>query len=269
MNRYHLAIPAVSFLALAPFLQASPQTNPNTPQTPPATAAAPAAQAPIDDEQTARLMIIRKQYAEAEAIFRRLTREQPKNAVYWNELGISMQNQALLGPALKCYEKATRLNPKYADPQNNIGTIWYERKKYPKAIRAYKKAILVRDDYAAFYMNLGFAYFGQQSYEDSITSFRKALQIDPSAFDSNRTRMGTVIQDRSISSDRGKFYFLLAKSFAESGNVERCVIYLRKARDEGYKDYAAAQTDPSFAAVVKDPAIQEILSSKPPETAQP
>ena len=214
-------------------------------------------------------MLVRKQYTEAEAIFRRLTHEQPKNAVYWNELGIAYQNQSELNNALKCYEKSAKLDSHYADPQNNVGTIWYERKKYPKAIRAYKKAILIKNDFAAFYLNLGFAYFGQQNYDDSIASFRKALQIDPAAFDNSRARMGTVIQDRSLSTDRGRFYFMLAKSFAEAGNVERCVIYLKKAKDEGYKDYTAAKTDPSFAAVLKDPAIQEVLASKPEESVQP
>src|SRR5271165_2121056 len=268
MNKYCLAIPAISLLAFASHLSAVPQSSPDTPQTPPATSAAPVTPQ-LTDEQAARLMLVRKQYPEAEEIFRRLTHEQPKNAVYWNELGITLQNQTQLSGALKCYEKSVKLDPHYSDAQNNIGTIWYERKKYPKAIRAYKKAILVRNDFAAFYLNLGFAYFGEQAYDDSIAAFRQALQIDPAAFDNNRARMGTVIQDRSLSSDRGKFYFLLAKSFAEAGNTERCVIYLKKAKDEGYKDYAAAKTDPSFAAVLKDPAVQEVLESKPPETVQP
>jgi tetratricopeptide (TPR) repeat protein len=268
MKKHRLAIPAISVLAFAIVLPAYPQTNPDTPQTPPATATEPATP-PLTDEQMARLMLVRKQYTEAEAIFRRLTHEQPKNAVYWNELGISYQNQSELNNALKCYEKSAKLDSHYADPQNNVGTIWYERKKYPKAIRAYKKAILIKNDFAAFYLNLGFAYFGQQNYDDSIASFRKALQIDPAAFDNSRARMGTVIQDRSLSTDRGRFYFMLAKSFAEAGNVERCVIYLKKAKDEGYKDYTTAKTDPSFAAVLKDPAIQEVLASKPEETVQP
>jgi tetratricopeptide (TPR) repeat protein len=268
MNRHDLAIPAVSFLALGSLLRAYPQTKPENPQSTTATSTAPA-NPPLSDEQSARLLLVRKEYAEAELIFRRLTHEQPKSAVYWNELGISLQNQSQLGAALKCYEKSVKLDSHYADAQNNIGTIWYERKKYPKAIRAYKKAIAQRNDFAAFYLNLGFAYFAEKQYDESITSFRQALRIDPEAFDNKRARMGTVIQDRSLSSDRGKFYFLLAKSFAEAGNVERCVIYLKKAKDEGYKDYAAANSDPSFAAVIKDPAVQEILTSKPPETAQP
>jgi uncharacterized protein YehS (DUF1456 family) len=45
--------------------------------------------------------------------------------------------------------------------------------------------------------------------------------------------------------------------------VERCLVYLRKAKDEGYKELAAIKMDPSFAAVLKDPAIQEVLAPKP------
>jgi tetratricopeptide (TPR) repeat protein len=268
MNRHYLAILTVCLLAPGSLLQAHPQTKSDNPQSTTAASTTPA-KPPLNDEQSARLLLVRKEYPEAELIFRRLTREQPKNAIYWNELGISLQNQSQLSGALKCYEKSVKLDSHYADAQNNVGTIWYERKRYPKAIRAYKKAIAQRNDFAAFYLNLGFAYFGEKQYDESITSFRQALRIDPAAFDNNRARMGTVIQDRSLSSDRGKFYFLLAKSFAEAGNVERCVLYLKKAKDEGYKEYAAANGDPSFAAVIKDPAVQEVLSSKPPETAQP
>jgi hypothetical protein len=76
------------------------------------------------------------------------------------------------------------------------------------------------------------------------------------------------LQDRSVG-DRGRFYFLLAKSFAEAGNLERCLIYLRKAKDEGYKELAAVKSDPSFAAVVQDPAVQEVLAPKLPDSTQP
>jgi hypothetical protein len=51
--------------------------------------------------------------------------------------------------------------------------------------------------------------------------------------------------------------------------VERCVIYLKKARDEGYKDVSSVKSDPSFASVLKDPAMQEFLLEKVPDTAQP
>jgi tetratricopeptide (TPR) repeat protein len=222
----------------------------------------------LSDEQLADLYMARKEYQAASVIYKRLADQNPQNPVFLNKLGISLHQQTALGPALKYYQRATKADPSYADAQNNIGTIWYQRKKYGKAIKAYQKAISIRSDMPVLYSNLAYAYFGDKKYEQAIGSFRQAFAMDPHLFDHSSSRNGSVLQDRTVG-DRGRFYFLLAKSFAESGNVERCLIYLRKAKDEGYKDLAAVKTDPSFAAVVKDPAIQEVLAPKPADSVQP
>jgi tetratricopeptide (TPR) repeat protein len=269
MTRNYLAIPVGFFLLVSLLVPACAQTNIDNPQGQVQSAAVAANPRPkLSDEDLARLYLIRKQYREAQDLFHKLTVEQPKNAVYWNELGISFHNQSELELALRCYQRSAKLDSQYADAQNNAGTIYYERKKYSKAIRSYKKAISLREDYAAFYLNLGYAYFGEKNYQDSIAAFRRALQIDPDTFDAAKSRTGTVVQDRSIKSERALFYFLLAKSFAESGNVERSIIYLKKARDEGYQDMKAVKTDPSFAVVVRDPEVQELLSDKTSDIAQ-
>ena len=222
----------------------------------------------LTDEQMADLYMVRKEYREATLVYKRLADQQPKNPVYLNKLGIALHQQEALGQALRYYERASKVDPSYADAQNNIGTIWYQRKKYGKAIRAYQKAINIRTDMAVLYSNLGYAYFGDKRYEQAISSFRQALALDPQLFERNSSRNGSVLQDRTVG-DRGRFYFLLAKSFAEAGNLERCVIYLRKAKDEGYKDLSSVKSDPSFAAVLKNPAIQEVLAPKPVESTQP
>jgi superkiller protein 3 len=269
MRRNSLAIPVGSFLLVVLLLPACAQTSIDNPkgQQLSAAAVAPDQKPKLSEEDLARLYLIRKQYREAQDLFHKLTIEQPKNAVYWNELGISFHNQSELDLALKCYQKSAKLDSHYADAHNNVGTIYYERRKYSKAIRSYKKAIQLRQDYAAFYLNMGYAYFGEKDYADSIASFRRALEIDPETFDAARSRTGTVIQDRSVSEDRAQFYFLLAKSFAESGNVERSIIYLKKARDEGYQNMNSVKSDPSFAIVIKDPAVQDLLAEKTPSEA--
>ena len=274
MTRYSLAIPVVVFAvgfslhptSLAQNFLDNPRTQIGS------TAVAPAhhAQTTLSDEDMARLLLIRRDYREAQQLFYKLTVQEPKNATYWNELGISLHSQSLLAAALKFYQKSSKLDSHYPDAVNNAGTIWYEEKKYARAIRAYRKAIGIKPDFAPFYVNLGYAYFNDKKYDDSITSFRKALEIDPSVFDASRSRSGTVIQDRSVVPDRGRFYFMLAKSFAEAGNVERCLVYLKKAKDEGFADINSVKTDPSFAAVMKLPALQEVLEPKPvAEAVQP
>ena len=274
MIRFHAAVPA-SFLLLSISISSAGQTFGHDG----VVTDAPAVQAQSDPsvivvrpeltmEQLADLYMVRKDYREAAETYKRLTDENPRNAVYLNKLGIALHQQEALTLALKYYERATKVDPTYADAQNNIGTVWYQRKKYGKAIKSYQKAINIRKDMAVLYSNLAYAYFGDKKYEQAIASFHQALVLDPQFFEHNGGRNGSVLQDRSVT-DRGRFYYMLAKSFAQAGNLERCIVYLRKAKDEGFTALAAAKTDPDFAAVLKDPAIQEILAPKSVESARP
>jgi tetratricopeptide (TPR) repeat protein len=222
----------------------------------------------LSGEEMGDLYMARKQYREAMEQYRSLSEQNPRNAVYLNKLGIALHQQTVLGAALKYYERAVKANPKYADAENNIGTIWYQRKKYSKAIRAYQKAIKMRDDMPVLYSNLGYAYFSQGKYDASIAAFRTALAKDPQFFERGSSRTGSVLQDRSVS-DRGRFYFMLAKSFAEAGNFERAILYLRKAKEEGYTQINDVKKDPAFAALLTDPVVIDLLAPKPVESAQP
>jgi tetratricopeptide (TPR) repeat protein len=117
------------------------------------------------------------------------------------------------------------------------------------------------------YSNLGYAYFGERKYEEAISAFRQALTLDPLLFEHNGSRNGSVLQDRSVE-DHGKFDYLLAKSFAQAGDLDRCIHYLRKAKDEGYKDLADIKKDPAFAAALESPVVQELLVPRPAEPEQ-
>jgi tetratricopeptide (TPR) repeat protein len=275
MTLYRMAVPAAVLLASFGLTSAGQVTD-DTPvstslasavQTPAQGAPAPGTQT-LPPEEMADILMARKEYREAAVSYRKLVEANPRNAIYWNKLGIALHQQEDLGAALKSYQQALKFDPKYADAQNNIGTIWYQRKKFGKAIRAYQKALKLRTDMAVLYSNLGYAYFGDKKYEESIAAFRQALALDPQCFDRNSSRAGSILQDRSVS-DRGRFYFLLAKSFAQAGNVERALIYLRKAKEEGYSAMNDVKTDPAFSAMVKLPETQEILLPKNNDPTQP
>jgi tetratricopeptide (TPR) repeat protein len=277
MTRIRLALP-VSFLLVSLTLPSIGQTSDDTRKesfVPPmqtqsqvSTATANPAEHQITDEEKGDLYMARKQYREAMDQYRMLCDQNPHNAVFLNKLGIALHQQTALGLALKYYERAVKANPKYADAENNIGTIWYQRKKYGKAVRAYQRAIKMRDDMPVLYSNLGYAYFSQGKYEDSIVAFRTALAKDPQFFERGSSRNGSVLQDRSVP-DRGRFYFLLAKSFAEAGNLERAIFYLRKSKEEGYAQISEVKKDPAFAALLTDPVVIDLLAPKPVESAQP
>ena len=49
----------------------------------------------------------------------------------------------------------------------------------------------------------------------------------------------------------------------------RAARYLKLARDEGYKEFRAAEKDPDFATVIKDPRVQEVLQVQPAYASEP
>jgi tetratricopeptide (TPR) repeat protein len=274
MNQLRMAAP-VSVLLLALTAPSIGQTTDDTPKEPftsnmqapsqVSNATAAPGERQLSREEIGDLFMARKQYREATETYKRLADENPRNAVYLNKVGIALHQQTALSLALKYYQRAVKTDPQYADAENNIGTVWYQRKKYGKAIRAYQKAIKMRDGMPVLYSNLGYAYFSDRKYEESIAAFRMALSIDPQFFERGASRTGSVLQDRSVS-DRGRFYFLLAKSFAEAGNYERCILYLRKAKEEGYTSIGDVKKDPAFAAVLNDPVVIDLLAPKVAES---
>ena len=274
MNSHDVA--AVAFtLLMAPQMLSGPATPqqeiPSQPsateQSSASTSAATQPRTPREDEEMrADVLMARKQYAEAVPIYQKLLRQEPKNALLLNKLGIAYHQQTMLDQAKRSYERAVKADRTYANAYNNLGTIYYQRKNYRKAIREYQKALQIRSDMPAVYSNLGYAYFAQKHYEEAMAAFHRALELDPEVFDRSH-RAGSLLQDRSVE-DHGLFYYFLAKSFAAMGNAERCAHYLRKARDEGYKDWAAARTDPAFARVINDPSVQEILQTTPPSASK-
>jgi len=221
----------------------------------------------VSPEEQAEAYLARKDYREAAAAYKALAEKYPNNASYLNKLGMAYQQLDYMSAAAKSYEHAIKIEPNFVEAWNNLGTVYYSRKKFGKAIHTYQKAVSLRPDMAVLYSNLGYAYFSDKKYEESIAAFRKVLEIDPEYFEQTGSRNAPLLQNRSVE-NRGRFYFMLAKSFAQANNVERCLHYLRKAREEGYKELATVRTDPAFAAVVNDPGVQDLLAH-PKDSATP
>ncbi len=236
---------------------------PQDPQTPAVSGQSPqpgatADQTPQQIEETrAKVLVAEKRYDEAVQAYQKLLAEQPGNAHYANMLGVVYQQLGDLGRARKAYQRAMRSDPSFGDPFNNLGTTWYQAQNYRKAVRAYKKALQVDPNLAQAYANLGFAYFSDHKYPEAIDAFDQALSRDPNVLDAGG-RGGSVLQEHTVS-EHGMFYFLLAKTFAERGDAANCAQDLLKAFDEGYPDIIKVKTDPSFAKVISDPAVQEVL----------
>ena len=57
---------------------------------------------------------------------------------------------------------------------------------------------------------------------------------------------------------------MVAKMYAQAGDVSHSLEYLRKAMEDGYKGVNDVYSDPEFAELRKDARFAELMKAHPP-----
>lgn len=208
----------------------------------------------------AETLHVEKDYLDAVDYYRAALAKQ-NSAITWNKLGITLLQMGRDDEARKSFEKAMKLDKTYADAVNNCGVTYYRKKKYSRAIKYYKKAIELREPAPAFHSNLGAAYFSKKELSRALAEYQRAYQLDPTVFE--RTSKTGVVVQMSSPADRAQYSYLLAKMFAEAGDIDRSLDYLRKAMEDGYTGIDGVYKDKEFAVLRKDKRFGELMASKP------
>jgi len=223
----------------------------------------PPSSSPIQKLIAVDQILEQKEYDEALRGYNELLASDPENPQILNRIGNTYQALQKFHDAKKYYERALKADPHFAPAVNNIGCLYYNEQRYGRAAREYRKAVKMDSTVASFYSNLGYAYLGEQKYRDMMEAFHNAVTLDPTIFDQH-SRSGAVMLERSVE-NRGAFYFYLAKTYGQMGDTERCLEYLKKARDEHFKDILQVKTDPAFAPVRPNPAMKEFMDGLTPQ----
>lgn len=208
------------------------------------------------------VMMARKRYREAVDFYQQALHLDPKNASLANKLGISYFQLQNYSRASAWYSRALKVNPDHFEARNNLGMVYYARRNYKKARRDFERALQLRPESASARINLGAALVGLKKHEEAVQQYRLAFLLDPTILE-KRGSFGVILQTQSAE-DMAQFHFILAKSFATIGDVERCLFYLRRALEEGFRDVALLRTAPEFALVREDVRFQQLLAERPP-----
>jgi tetratricopeptide (TPR) repeat protein len=201
-----------------------------------------------------------KLYLDALDYYRAALAKQPDSAPLLNKIGITELMMQRYREAKKAFEKSIKADHQFADAYNNLGVVYYEEKRYGPAIKQYDKAIAIEDSSASFYSNLGAAYFAKRQFEPAITAYQKAMQLDPDVF--QRTSRGGVQAQLPSPEDRARYDYTVARLYAKMGFSDRSLEYLRKAMEEGYKDFNNVYKDVEFAELRKDKRFVELVAPK-------
>ena len=205
---------------------------------------------------------VQKLYLDALDYYRVALAKEPNSARLLNKIGITQLMMPRYRDAKKSFEQSIKADRGYSDAYNNLGVVYYEERRYGAAIREYRRAIAIDSSSAAFFSNLGAAEFAKREFEPALTAYQRALELDPDVFE--RTSRGGVQAQLPSPEDRAHYDYEVAKLYAKKGYTDRSLEYLRKAREEGYKDLNNVYKDTEFAEVRKDKRFGELMAAKIP-----
>jgi tetratricopeptide (TPR) repeat protein len=211
-------------------------------------------------EEQGDLLRAQKRYLDALDFYKAAMAKQP-SALLWNKEGMSYLLLQRNAEATKCFERAIKLDKRAAEGYNNRGYMEYRKQNYGKAIHDYQKALSLRPNDAVFHYNMGSAYFAMHNYKRAAQEYQAAYKLDPDIFE-RVSKTGIMAQSTSPE-DRAAFSFMVAKMYAQAGDIDHSLEYLRKAMEEGYKNINKVYTDAEFASLREDKRFTELMAQKP------
>ncbi len=182
-------------------------------------------------------------------------------ALLWNKKGMSELFLQHVNVAKKCFEQSLTIDKNSPEGLNNLGYISQLEQRYNRALKFYQKALVVRPNSATFHYNMGAAYFAKHQFDKAAVQYRAAYDLDPEIFQ-RVSRMGIMVQTSSPE-DRAAFDFMVAKMYAQAGDNEHSLAYLRKAMEQGYKNINNVYKENEFATLRTDPRFTELMAQKP------
>ncbi len=234
---------AALLLYPAPFCRAEAQT--------------PAAQSlpTLSAEDRGDLLMARQQYLAAIEAYR----QAPMDAVVLNKIGMAYHHLFALDEARKDYQKALLIRPNYPEAINNLGAADFAQGNYKEAIRLYRRALKLMPRSAVIAANLGTAYFARSKYKNGLEAYQTAFSLDPTVFDPDSP---SLIQGSTTAKDRARQDYCIAELFAEAGNIDRALEYLRKSLNDGFDDRNRLMQDTDFAQLRKTPEFAQLMAEE-------
>src|SRR5271165_237606 len=201
-----------------------------------------------------------KRYLDSLDFYKAAMAKQP-SALLWNKEGMSYLLLQRNVEAARCFDRAIKADKHAAEGYNNRGYMEFRKQNYGKAIHDYKKALSLRPTDAVFHYNMASVYFALHDYKNAALEYHAAYQLDPNIFE-RVSKTGIMAQSTSPE-DRAAFSFMVAKMYAQAGDLDHSLEYLRKAMEDGYKNINKVYTDAEFASLREDKRFTELMAQKP------
>jgi len=178
----------------------------------------------------------------------------------YNKLGIAEMKVGQMDQARRDFALGIKVDPSNVDALNNLGAVYCLQHKYRPAVRYLKQALALDESKAVTHLNLAEAWMGQKQIDRAMNEYARALELDADILTS--TDKEGVFAQISTPEQRAMVDFMIAKAYVKRGNLEGALDYLRRAKQDNFKNLATVWDDPVFTPLWKDPRLAEIVKPK-------
>ncbi len=159
------------------------------------------------------LLLKKKEYSMAVNFLQTAIQKEPKNAQYWNALGLALSGMGEYEDAIDAFHKALQYNPELTDIHNTLGVIYTQMGKYDLALKEYRE-VLKDKTYPTphfVYFNIGLLKEKQKKYDEAIAAFEQTI---------------------SLKKDFYRVYAPLAQLYYKKGRYADCLNAIKKAEKQ-------------------------------------
>jgi|SRR5579883_1620313 len=176
----------------------------------------------------------------AVALIREAIRVMPSLAPALYNLGRLLQNRGELADAEACYRRALAYQPENADAYNNLGGVLQAQGRDEEALSCYASALRVRPESAEALSNMGMALQQLGRSEEAVALYHKALTLQPGYAQAHHN-LGEALQDLHRPAEAIAAYEQALKLQPDFGDAHCGLAFALLRQGEmarGWKEYA-------------------------------
>jgi len=189
-------------------------------------------------------------YALAVGLIEKAIEINPKEPIYYNNVGNAFKSQGNLEKALLSYQKAIEIKPDFAEALVSLGSVYKELALLEEAIFCFKNALKFKENFADAYYNMAIVLKEQNRINEAIVCYKTCITIN-SGFSDAYFNLGAIYKESGRFAEaiscyekalEGKpsnpdAYYNLGIAQQESGNLDEAIANYQQT----------VQLDPTYA----------------------
>ncbi len=204
--------------------------------------------------------------------------KEPMSDKAWELLGEMQMSSGKTAEARRSYERGQLLNPANTEILQGLGTLYTETGEVDQGYLLLKKLLTLKPEYVTGWSSLGSNYLKRGDYAEAEKAYKRALELQPDAMQVVSLLGELALLQGRLDPARAYYLQLESKGWdgpgtafhlacvaAIAGRSHESLLWLEKALERGFDDYAKLRDAPQLSVLRNDPQFTQLITKYNPK----